>query len=446
MKNQGKKPTPMNGHIKGTPYFPKKIYPLLPYQIAKLLLNSEGKGRQQDVLLFSIIHVLSACYPKFFGFYFGKKIFPNLYGILSAPPASGKGDMLTAKLLIDEIHKEYRERHLTELIEYEKELAEWKKLKEGPMPIRPPIKMFCVPGNITTAGLHVVLSNKNIIIIESEIDTMVLISEQAIGDSSDIWRKAFHHERISVFRKTNNEFAEIENPCVAMLLSGTPEQLIRLIKNGKNGVFSRFVYYVFDDADPTFFHPFLDIDKTINLIFQESALYFKKVHFDLLEGGEKEFKFSDSQIKQFLEIFPEAVKDFYEWSGNEGVSIVMRLGIIFFRIAMVLTIVRNQEGDILICDDRDFEATKLIVEVLKAHSLAVYSTLPSEEESSGSLLLTNDVLKMLPDEFKTSQLTTGMSKLGVSRRQIHRIVDQLINEGKLVRVKLGVYRKTNIKN
>ena len=62
-------------------------------------------------------------------------------------------------------------------------------------------------------------------------------------------RCAYHHEPISYVRKTNNERIEIEDPFLAILLSGTPLQVPRLFGNTENGLFSRFAFFSFD-SDP----------------------------------------------------------------------------------------------------------------------------------------------------------------------------------------------------
>ena len=66
-----------------------------------------------------------------------------------------------------------------------------------------------------------------------------------ISSYSDLLRKAFHSEKISISRKTNNEYFEINNPRLAVALSGTPQQVYNIISSAEDGLFSRFVFYVF---------------------------------------------------------------------------------------------------------------------------------------------------------------------------------------------------------
>jgi len=58
-------------------------------------------------------------------------------------------------------------------------------------------------------------------------------------------RKAFHHERISSSKKTNNEYIEVNEPRLAVALSGTPNQVTGLIATAEDGLFSRFIFYAY---------------------------------------------------------------------------------------------------------------------------------------------------------------------------------------------------------
>jgi hypothetical protein len=83
------------------------------------------------------------------------------------------------------------------------------------------------------------------IICETEADTMSSTKKQDWGDYSSIMRAAFHHEKISVSRKTNNEFIEVNEPRLAITLTGTPAQAPKLIASAEDGLFSRFLFYAY---------------------------------------------------------------------------------------------------------------------------------------------------------------------------------------------------------
>ena len=63
-------------------------------------------------------------------------------------------------------------------------------------------------------------------------------------------------EGASLFRRKDNEYIEIETPHLAIVLSGTPKQVRNLIPDVENGLFSRFLYYAFEDFSD-FINPFV---------------------------------------------------------------------------------------------------------------------------------------------------------------------------------------------
>src|SRR5690606_14575639 len=81
------------------------------------------------------------------------------------------------------------------------------------------------------------------LILETEGDTLAQTFKTDYGNYSDGFRKAFHHETISYFRRTDREYVDIENPKVSAALSGTPSQVGSLIHTCENGLFSRFMFY-----------------------------------------------------------------------------------------------------------------------------------------------------------------------------------------------------------
>jgi hypothetical protein len=74
------------------------------------------------------------------------------------------------------------------------------------------------------------------IICETEADTMSGAKKQDWGDYSPALQAAFHHEKITLTRKTNNEYIEFNEPRLAVALSGTPAQAPKLIASAEDGL------------------------------------------------------------------------------------------------------------------------------------------------------------------------------------------------------------------
>lgn len=79
---------------------------------------------------------------------------------------------------------------------------------------------------------------------ETEGDTVVNAFSSDYGDYSDALRKAFAHESLGYLRRGDDgEEREIDNPRLATVLSGTPEQVKSLIRDSENGLLSRFMFF-----------------------------------------------------------------------------------------------------------------------------------------------------------------------------------------------------------
>ena len=87
---------------------------------------------------------------------------------------------------------------------------------------------------------------------------------------------------ISYTRRKDREFVELPKPRLSALLSGTPRQILALVPDTENGLFSRFIFYymnirlewknVFAESQETLDESF----KTIGYEFYELAKYMGK--------------------------------------------------------------------------------------------------------------------------------------------------------------------------
>lgn len=408
------------------------VYLNLPELLRASTQHHIGKRRMQDILLFSMLHILSACMPNVFGYYFGKKVYPNLYGFIGGPPATGKSVMLHTKsigLAIDRKLNDLREKEM----EDDDDSIEVKKRE-----------LFFLPANSSSAGIIKLLAKSGRgMIMESEIDVLVQILSQKFGDFSDLLRMVYHHEPYSYFRKTKDEHYTLYETCLTLLMSGTPGQIKSLLKSAENGLFSRISFYVYEDTSK-FENPFeiknAEVAKTFKMLSENIC----EMYFKLQAGEPKEFKFTEEQIVRFNSKFKEQLEDCQLLTGSDGASIIVRQGIIFFRIAMILSTIRNHDNNLIICSDMDFETTDKIVKVLSEHSLTVYSCLPAlESEINGTQLSTLGFLNQLPPEFSTTSLIAPMLKRGISRRVAFRLIQELLKGGHIKKIRLGHYEKVN---
>src|SRR5690606_30104441 len=134
---------------------------------------------------------------------------------------------------------------------YNRQMALYNK---GKLPAPPPMptpaghtKLYLPANSTKTAMMQLLMENNGRgIIFETEGDTLADMLRQDYGNFSDVLRKAYHHESVSFFRRANNEDVFIEHPQLSVVLSGTQDQLHRLIPTIENGLFSRFCFYILD--------------------------------------------------------------------------------------------------------------------------------------------------------------------------------------------------------
>lgn len=386
--------------------------------VLKELCNYLVDENEKEVFLIGALGVISGLLPNVVGLYSGKGISPNLYVYVLAGYGGGKGGLDFARKLGEYIHKEKRDRakilladYLKEMEVYKKELKEYNKSKDKDnnppvKPVKPPTLMLYIPANNSKSGVYQLLEENEGqgIIFESEGDTLADALKQDYGNFSDTLRKAFHHEYLDLFRRLNNELIEIENPKLSVVLSSTFNQLKTLIPSIENGLFSRFLFYELKQNNK-FVNVFDDSKNHYQEIFNSAGFKFKKL-YDELASLEIPiwFNLTKKQQSTFLELFDEKKAKMIEEIDVTMAGTANRLGIIAFRIMMILTTIRASENGILnnsiVCSDIDFQNALRIVERLEKHAKTVFDFLNGQPEKK--------------------QLAIDMRKSGASIRDIEK--------------------------
>ena len=373
-----------------TPLLPDEIYSNLPRLLTECC-SMFSEGIEKDIVLLSAITVLSGCLPNIQGTYFNRRLSAHLYLFITGPSASGKGTMVWSRYLGQSIHEEMFINSAKEHLDYLKELEDYenlqKKQKVGlEKPEAPYRKMLYLPANSSSAALTQLLAENEFtgIIFESEADTLSNTAKQDWGDSSDIFRKAFHHENTSMARRLNKELIEIKNPHLAICLSGTPRQVINLMPEVENGLFSRFMYYAFEDSRG-FLNPFVSYKSDNYENFFTKKSYEVHHFYDRLKKSECPiiFKLTDQQGERFTKYFQNLLDKNKMLLSRDLDANTKRLGVITFRIAMVLSALRLMDIEpgtkyplSLTCSDLDFNTALTIASTLESHAVAVYQQMP----------------------------------------------------------------------
>ncbi len=266
-----------------------------------------------------------------------------------------------------------REINEAEVMDFKQKMREYevnKKKLSVEKPEEPPLRMLFLPANASSTAFIQVLNENDGrgIMFETEGDTLANTFNSDYGNYSDHFRKFTHHEAVSYVRRKDREFVCVNQPCVSCVLSGTPQQIKSLIPDAENGLFSRFLFYhlIGDDEWKNVFAR--RGPDTADAFFKTLGQRFYDFHNIFIELGDVEYELTESQQSAFNDWFSYVYKRFPQMLGRDFKATVARLGLMTFRIMMVLSAIRvMDDGDFskrIICDQRDFDAAMIMSRAL----------------------------------------------------------------------------------
>jgi hypothetical protein len=220
-----------------------------------------------------------------------------------------------------------------------------------------------------------------------------------------------------------------------------------LIPNAENGLFSRFMFYfmnlrpiwkdVFagDDEQPlehnfdVYGKEFLDF----NLFLRQQPVRFR-------------FAFSSSQQKAFNAYFEQTQLQYLELCGDDYVGSIRRLGLIAFRLAMIMTALRiidtGEVSSVLVCNDSDFNTVMEIVKVLVLHAAYIFEQLPKDSAAVQPLNHKRQLLDALPAEFDRPTYLAVAKNLNIPDKTAEKQISRFVDAGLLKRPSHGKYCKS----
>ncbi len=448
-------------------------WPPLLRPIVEQMDSPEGA----DKMLLGSLTVISSLIPKYYGLYDGRKLFPPLYLIVFGSAASGKGELNACRNIYGPVKQEMIRAYNAQRDEYQRLHSQWDALghdkatraTRGAEPQPPQYHSPVIPANSSSSAFFSELQNNGGwgLMFETEIDGLAQMLGTDYGDYSTQLRSAFHHEPVTMNRKTDNLHIEIAQPRLAVCLTGTPSQLSRLFPSMENGLGSRFCFYR------------LQGNKGWHDVFRPQANHLEEITTTLgnqvydiysqlrqLPDQGVQFVLTPGQKTRFNEFFTSLLSEQTGMMGDDITSFVFRMGVNVFRIAMLLSLLRRHsdcllaermfpEGDqTLVCQDVDFETSLTIIDTLVSHTAHVVTTLVPGDKRAAKDRKTNVVqamtsrekafLKALPDEFVTSDIQTIAEAMCICKRTAYRFLQGFVDERHIVvRVRVGKYRKLN---
>lgn len=439
LQNENKS-VPDDSFLKNSPNISEELYAQMP-ELLQEGVNAFTDRRERDVYFTGALAILSGCLPNVQGIYSRETVYPNLFTFIIAPPASGKRGLKFARSLGDKTQKHYLENNEEQEKIYQRRYRAYIQRQkrddadpnEEP-PEKPQFNVLFIPANSSYAKIlyHLHQNEGAGIICETEADTMGNILKQEWGSYSDMLRKAFHHEPLSSSRKASNEYIEIPEPKLSVALTGTPGQIAGLISSAEDGLFSRFFFYVFksdqiwNDVSPN--------ANGVNLTDHFGSLSDKVYDMiNFMKETKMRFFLTTEQWAHLNNSFSYMLTDVTVFTSENAGSIVKRLGLLLYRIAMIFTALRKWENKSheveMYCSDADFLLSMHLSELYLKHSLIMYNNLPKEDESVIFSESHNKkaFFNALPDKFTRSEAIKIAEKYNMCDRTVDGFLKKLIS-------------------
>jgi hypothetical protein len=435
-------------HKTTSPYIPEHIYDALPPTLKEAC--NVFKGRESDVFFTSALSIISGGLHNVSGLYANNKVFPNLFSIIIAPPASGKGVMKYSRQLGDCYHDFFLNQSREDLKEYKRAKRLFDiKLKKAKTeqaiealiePEKPKFQTFFIPGDTSSAMIvkHLEDNNGMGCICETEADALTNALKQEWGGFSNIIRKGFQAEIISQSRKTDLEYSEIKEPKFSLALTGTPNQLDLLMTSVQDGLFSRFLFYSFN-AEPKWKTTYTSgVSRSNEEIFED---YSAGLCDKFKSNTAQKFSMTEEQGLKLDNTFEELLSYNTALYDENITGTVYRLGLMCFKIAMTLSAIRCDDKEIT-CNEDDFNtALYLVKEVYLVHGTNMLYRIT---KTSKKLNITQTTLYnwiKTKDTFKRAEISEQAIPLGVKDRTLSDILKRFIELKLIKKVSHGVYTK-----
>ena len=440
------------------PLLDPSVYTNLP-SILRKAVDTMHIPQEKDLVLIGSIVTLSSVLLPFRTIFHGRTIFPNMFLFVPGPAGSGKGRLDFCYRLVRPIHNDKRELWQLQQEEYKQELDRYRALSKKEKanttsPVKPPITLLRVPANCSaTSFAEAMADNGNMLMFETEGDTVVNTFKSDYGNYSDNFRKAFAHEEFGYLRRGNDsEEKEVHNPRLSVVLSGTPEQVKSLIPNAENGLLSRFIFYTLSTTDEWLdgFSGY-DADNPLEKVFDDLGNEVERYYQHLKNIQEVWFSLSFVQQQKFNDYFAEEKQRMKALNGDLYNASTHRLSWALLRISMILSALRCMDtGKVpekIECSDADFDTALSIIRTISHHNDYIFNVLNegvteevkiSETYSSAAR---STLLSILPDSFTSKDMQAAAVKISKSVRTVERQIRRAIDNGQVKELGKGSYQK-----
>jgi hypothetical protein len=165
------------------------------------------------------------------------------------------------------------------------------------------------------------------------------------------------------------------------------------------------------------------------------------------------FCLTATQQQAFNAHFAQAQNQYLYLCGVDYLATVRRLGLITFRIAIILTALRlmNEHSlnfsnssliSSLICSDTDFNTSLELVKILIQHAARIYEALPAETEKPKPTNQKQQFLETLPPEFSRQEYLKTAQTLKIPDKTAEKHIAKFVQSGLINHFSHGKYKKT----
>ena len=429
-----------------------------------MMTQSTAEGR--DMVVLAMLNLASGFMHNVKAIYDKRVVYPPFYLFVVAPSGADKGMLPACLSLVEPVVSEIRSRNEAEHIKYKEEKAQYEALSRSQRasavePDEPPYRSAIISVNASATAFYQDLAANDGwgAVFETEADNMTQTLKQDYGDYSSGLRKAFHHEPIEYSRRKDNEHVYIAEPKLSALITCTPGQVPQLLspQNTENGLANRFLFYlqqgrhhwrnVFEDCDRPLHEQLAPLGRLFLSLYHE---------MEAKEPGKLVFTFNEEQKRSFNAFFSPLYNEHIGLFGDDLDAFVKRLGLITFRLAMVLTVLRRAGqqpcfsplDEPLVCSDADYQTAITIADCLINHTVQVYSHLLPHRQlimsNSGRVMTQPEQAfwQALPNEFWAAEYIAIAQSMDIPERTARRYVGNFVKDFCLLqRVTQGHYVK-----
>ena len=397
--------------------------------IIQPLMNLANSDSEKDMLLLSLLTAAGSCMPNLYCRYglTGKHYYPNLQCFIVGSAACGKG---IANLALDFVSKVHEALPLV------------------------------IPGDSSYPGFYRQLERQNGrgYIHESEGSVITDVWRSSVTNYNTALRKAAEHEPIT--RNRANDNSSIACPQLSVLLTGTFSQYKALVPSVENGYFSRLLTLIVNDQQ-AFNSKYVEPATGSNTVMVKASEQLYELCQTLYKMRPTEFSLTPEQRARLGQHLETAYPTLMSLLGDNFHSVVLRMAVQIERIAMILTALRmtlsvasefNSDSTPytlhhtpLFCSDTDYATAELIGNKLILHMAMAYRMIQGAEQVSVPKIQPLDqrkmLLSLLPSEFGHKELVDEAKSQGVPSRTAERWNDSWLQQGYIVKLKHGWYKK-----